>query len=172
MKKCKINKGIFLGLVLAISLPFVFVSCAGTQAATEMITTQTTESAINNVPPLNDGTTSIQIEFTYDQLLNQKHITQTIEVALPGSLIVILGSNRTTGYQWRENAVIGDLVILNQYSHQFVEPQTVMMGVAGKEVFVFKTLVNGISTIQLQYSRPWESSEQSEWTVDLIVVVK
>jgi len=109
------------------------------------------------VSSLHDGATSAQIEFTYDQLLNQKHVTQSIEIALPGSLIVTLGSNPTTGFQWQENAVIGDPAILNQYSHQMVEPQTGIMGAAGKEVFVFNTLAKGTSTIQLQYSRPWES---------------
>jgi len=169
MNTFKIGKGLLLGLVLVIALPFLFISCTGMEAATQ---TTTAQSTTNSVPPLNDGTTSAQIEFTYDQLLNEKHITQTIEVALPGSLIVTLGSNRTTGFQWQENASIGSQAILNQFSHQFVEPQSGMMGAAGKEVFVFKTLAKGTSTIQLQYSRPWEGGEKAEWTVDLTIIVK
>lgn len=123
-------------------------------------------------PPIDDGITSVQLEFTYDQLLAQKHITQTIEVALPGSLVVTLGSNPTTGFQWQEDAVISDPSILTQYTHQVVESQSDMVGASGKDVFTFKTLAKGTSTIQLQYSRPWEGGEQGEWTVDLTVIVK
>ena len=154
MKKLRINKVMLIGIALLIALPLIFGSCANF-----ILAAQTT-------------TTPVQIEFTYDQLLNEKNITQNVEVTHPGSLIVTLGSNQTTGYQWQENAKIGDTGILSQYSHQFVELQNGMMGAAGKEVLTFKTLAKGSSTIQFQYSRPWESGEKAEWTIDLTVVIK
>lgn len=171
MKKITINKGLICGIVLLIALPLVFSACTSSIAATETTTTPSNELT-NNVPPLDDGVTSVQIEFTYDQLLNQKNITKEVEVTFPGSLILTLGSNQTTGFQWQENAKIGDTGVLSQYSHQFVEPQSGLIGAAGKEVFVFKTLAKGTSTIQLQYSRPWEGGEKAEWTIDLTLVVK
>jgi predicted secreted protein len=124
-----------------------------------------------NVPPLDDGTTSVQIELTYDELMNQKHITKEVEVELPGSLVVTLASNPSTGFQWQE-AKISDEMVLAEYSHQFVEPQGDLVGAAGKDVWTFKTLEKGTSTLQFEYSRPWEGGEQAEWTVELTVVVK
>lgn len=132
---------------------------------------QPDESPDTNMPPLDDGTTSVQVEFSYDQLMSQKHISQNVDVELPGSLIVTLASNPSTGFQWQE-AVIGNTTVLAEYSRQFVEPQSDLAGAGGQDVWTFKTLEKGTSTLQFQYSRPWEGGEQGEWTVDLTVSVK
>ena len=45
-------------------------------------------------------------------------------------------------------------------------------GTAGQEIWTFKALRPGTSTISMDYSRPWEGGEKGEWTFKLTVVVK
>jgi predicted secreted protein len=123
------------------------------------------------VPPLDDGTTSVQLGLTFDQMSGLNHIVRDVSVELPGSLIVTLDSNPTTGYQWQE-ARIGDESVLSQYSRQFVEPETGAIGAPGKDVWTFKSLERGTSTLQFKYCRPWAGGEENEWIVELNVTVK
>ena len=113
-------------------------------------------------------------EFTVscDEFTEDAHITREIEITYPGSLIVSLCSNPTTGFQWEE-VKIGDEAVIYQYEHNFVSPEaTGVVGAARKDVWTFKSLKAGITTISFDYSRPWEGGEKSEWTLKLTVVVK
>jgi len=47
-----------------------------------------------------------------------------------------------------------------------------LVGAPGEEVWTFKALKKGTSTIALEYSRPWEGGEKGEWTLNLTVIVK
>ena len=180
IKNFMIRKIVAGGIVGLIAVPLVLASCTSvstTKTTTPINTLPPTTTVMTNttttttIPPINDGTTPVQLEFTYDHLLTQKTISQKVEVKLPGSVILTLGSNPTTGFQWQDQATIGDNAVLSQFSHQFVQPTGDAVGAPGKDVYVFKTLAKGTSTIQLQYSRPWEGGEKGEWTVELTVVV-
>ena len=167
VKILSIKKIVAGGMVGLMAVPLILASCANGNSTTTPTTTLPPTSATTNtsvptsaVPPLNSGVTTKQLEFTYDQLAAQKTISQTVEVKMPGSVILTLGSNPTTGFQWPDQATIGDSIILSQYSHQFVQPTTNLAGAPGKDVYVFKTLAAGTSTIQLQYSRPWEGGRR------------
>jgi inhibitor of cysteine peptidase len=97
------------------------------------------------------------------------------EVALRvgGSLTVTLESNATTGFQWSKEAKISDQTVLKQVGHMFMPPEaTVMVGAPGKEVWTFKALKKGTSTISMEYSRPWEGGEKVVEAFSLTVVVK
>lgn len=169
------------GISLLVALPLIMGACSSSSAATEnkpAVTTNDTNNqnaSGNQTTPAEsqtkDNASSVQIELTYDELMNQKQITKEVEVNLPGSLIITLSSNPSTGYQW-EAAKIGNSAIIAEDSHQFVEPQSDLVGAPGKDVWTFKTLEKGTSTINFQYSRPWEGGENGEWTVNLTVVVK
>jgi inhibitor of cysteine peptidase len=84
-----------------------------------------------------------------------------------------LCSNPTTGFLWSETAQITDQAVLQQTAHEMVsaEDQDVV-GAAGSEVWTFKALKKGESTVSMEYSRPWEGGEKGEWTFSLTVVAK
>ncbi len=124
------------------------------------------------MPPLNPGYQGRLVEVSYDDLLAKKHITQEIELVYPESLMVSLASNPSTGYQWSENATIGDTTVLSQTDHNVVEPANSMPGSPGKDVWTFKPLKPGTATIILSYNQPWQGGVQNEWTFALTVVVK
>ncbi len=122
------------------------------------------------------ATTQVSVDATCDDFYKQAAISKEVEVAVDGSLTVTLCSNPTTGFQW-ESAQISDQTILQQMGHEFVPPEAKgdrppAPGTPGKEIWTFKALKKGTSTISLEYSRPWEGGEKGAWKFDLTVVVK
>jgi len=93
-----------------------------------------------------------------------------VELSVGQSLVVTLESNATTGYSWAlvQNS---DDSVLNETGHEYIAPQTTLIGAGGNEEWTFKALKKGTSTISMGYSRPWESIPPVE-TFDLTVVVK
>ena len=100
------------------------------------------------------------------------HVSKEVELVAGDSFTITLGSNRTTGFQWSEAAQIDDQSVLEQQAHRFVPPEEDDQGAVGKEVWTFKALKQGSTEVSMEYSRPWEGGEKTEWTFRLIVVVK
>jgi len=116
----------------------------------------------------------VSVEVSCDDFMKLQHISKEVQVAAGESFTVTLCSNPTTGFEW-ESAQISDQTILQQTDHKFVPPPErpePVEGEAGKEVWTFKALKNGTSTISIDYSRPWEGGEKGAWTFVLTVVVK
>jgi len=114
------------------------------------------------------------VEVSCDDFIELQHISQEVEVAVDGSLTVTLCSNPTTGFQW-ESPQITDQTVLEQIDHKFVSPESEPPpppGTPGQEVWTFKALKEGESTISIAYSRPWEGGEKAAWTFALTVVAK
>jgi len=116
----------------------------------------------------------VAVEASCDDFMKQQHISQEVEVAAGDSLTVTLCSNPTTGFEW-ESAKISDQTVLQQVDHKFISPESEPPpppGTPGQEVWTFKALKKGESTISIDYSRPWEGGEKGEWTFVLTVTVK
>jgi len=166
------KKAVLSGLVIILMLPLFVISCTQEEPKT-----QPTPS---NVPALNGGEEAKTIEISTDEFAAQKDIVRDIEITYPGSLIVSLGSNPTTGFQWDEEVAIAQLIkgepIIEQVSHNYVEqPQEgaePVVGAPGKDVWVFDTKATGTTTLKFTYSRPWEGGEKGEWTLRIDVTVK
>ena len=94
--------------------------------------------------------------------------TVTLDIYL-GYLIVELESNPTTGYRW-ELTSISDPAVLDNYLHRYEAPTTEITGAAGKEVWGFRPLKTGNSTLNLEYKRP--GSSDAAKTFSLTVKVK
>ena len=98
-----------------------------------------------------------------------------VEIAAGGSLTVTLESNQTTGFQW-ELTTISDQAVLEKVDQKYVAPEATqngapVVGAPGEEVWTFKALQKGKSTISMGYSRPWESVPPAK-TFTLTVTVK
>lgn len=104
------------------------------------------------------------IEVSYDDLQNQKFITRNITLPVGDTLKVILASNGSTGFSWTAEAQIGDPAVVQQTSHESVEPTTGLLGAWGKEIWTFKAMKAGATTIVADYGQPWEGGEQKVWT--------
>jgi inhibitor of cysteine peptidase len=110
------------------------------------------------------------------EFLESQHIVGDIDVAVGDEFKMSLCSNPTTGFQWSEQADISDNEVIEQVAHLFVEPsdedQPPPSGTPGEEVWTFRAITKGQSTVSVEYSRPWEGGEKAAWTFVLSVVVE
>jgi len=104
-----------------------------------------------------------------DEFAANKNLTKSVEVQYPGSIIVSLTANPTTGFVW-EDAVIEDEAIVQFYERNYVAPSENIIGAAGKEVWTFKSERKGATTIGFAYHQ--SGSGQEEWSLTLNVTVK
>ena len=150
-------------LISILLLPIIALSCKSAEPPTPP-----------EVPVLKGGQEAKTIEISIDDFTAQNHINRDAELIRPGSLIVSLGSNPTTGFKWGEAEISAPNVIIQQ-SHNFVEPQSggnKVVGAPGKDVWVFDSREAGTATIKMSYSRPWEGGEKNVWTLTINVTVK
>jgi inhibitor of cysteine peptidase len=94
-----------------------------------------------------------------------------IEIAAGGSFTITLDSNATTGYSW-ELKGISDTTVLEKTDNKYVAPTSGLMGAGGKEVWTFKALKAGTSTLTMEYSQPWAGGQKGANTFSLTVLVK
>jgi inhibitor of cysteine peptidase len=121
-----------------------------------------------------DQTSKARVEITCDEFSSNPHLNQSLEVRAGEIFEVRLCSNPTTGFQWSEDAQISDTTVSKQENHEFIGPESELAppGTPSQEIWTFKALKQGSSTIYLEYSRPWESGEKGEWTLTVDVTVK
>lgn len=115
------------------------------------------------------------VEVSCDEFYGQNHISQMLEVQAGETFAVKLCSNPSTGFEWLEEAQISNSAVVKQENYEFVSPESEPPpppGTPGQAVWTFKALKEGSSTLQLEYSRPWEGGEKQEWTCIVEVVVK
>ena len=115
------------------------------------------------------------VEVTCDEFYDNQHINTMLEVQIGETFEVKLCSNPTTGFQWSEKAQISEVAVLRQEDHKFIGPESEPSppsGTPGQEVWNFKALKEGSSTIFFEYSRPWEGGEKGEWTCTVNVIMK
>lgn len=111
------------------------------------------------------------IQISYDDLLDQKQVRRTVNMAVGDFLQVSLGSNASTGFQWAEQMQITDPKVLAQTGHEAIAPRESMPGAAGSEVWVLQAMAPGTATVSTTYSRPWEGGEKDTWTFTADVTV-
>lgn len=119
----------------------------------------------------------VSVETSCDDFIKlppgERSISKEAQVAVGDSFTVTLCSNPTTGFQWSKSAQISDQIVLEQVDHEFIPPEAKdVEGAAGKEVWTFKALKKGTSSVSMEYSRPWEGGEKGAWKFVLTVVVK
>jgi inhibitor of cysteine peptidase len=103
--------------------------------------------------------------------LDESSSGQQIEIASNGVFTVTLESNQTTGYSW-ELKEIGDTSILQKTSNEYIAPDTNLVGAGGQEVWTFKALKAGETTLTMEYSQPWERGDKANKTFSITVIVK
>ena len=126
--------------------------------------------------PDNAVTGEASVEVSCDDFMSAKHISKEIAAAAGDTFTVTLCSNPTTGFTWSEVTVISDQTVMEQTNHGFVSPKAKgnkppAPGTSGQEIWTFKAHKEGMSTISMEYSQPWEGGEKGEWTFELTVTV-
>jgi inhibitor of cysteine peptidase len=93
---------------------------------------------------------------------------RTIALEPSQELVVTLDSNVTTGFRW-VLATEPDARVLEVVGSTYVEPDSTMLGAGGQEVWTFRAVEEGRTTLGLRYER--SSGEASgapfELTIDV-----
>lgn len=117
----------------------------------------------------------LDLSISIDPLRNQKHFDAVMNAAVGDELTVALGCNPTTGFSWSKYAEIGDETIVQQTSQMYFDTSTEtppIPGSPGEEVWTFKALKAGTTTIFMEYSRPWVEGEIGVWTVTIAANIR
>jgi predicted secreted protein len=116
--------------------------------------------------------TVVPVTVSCEQFSQQKNIEQSVNMKVGNRLVLTLCANQTTGFQWGENAQVSDPQVLQQVNYKYAAPNTELAGAPGNSVWTFDALQNGISTVYLEYSRPWQGGEKAVQTFKLTVTVQ
>ena len=163
------KKLIVTGLILMMLL--VPVSCAAPAPAP-------TPAPVPTPMPTPEPTPYSTVSIPIGEFRNHPHIDVVMHAVVGEELTVTLGSNQTTGFRWSEFAEISDRTVVRQLNHWYQslggkEYETPPPpGTSGEEVWIFKALQRGTTTIYLEYSRPWVEEEIGYWTVTITVNIK
>ena len=118
-------------------------------------------------------TKQISQDVTYEDFIKDQNVSWVATADVGDTIVVTLGSNPATGYKWPDIAHIYNQEILKQMDYKFVNSeQTGVVGAPGKDVWTFKALKKGITTISMNYRRPWENGEKAEWTFDATITIE
>jgi predicted secreted protein len=94
-----------------------------------------------------------------------------ISIAVGGTITVTLDSNATTGYSW-ELKEISNTGVLEKADNKYVAPTSNLMGAGGKEIWAFKVLAAGTTTLNMEYSQPWVGGQKAAKNFTLTVESK
>jgi inhibitor of cysteine peptidase len=126
-------------------------------------------------PTLPEPTPYSTVSIPIEEFPNHPHIDVVMHAVVGEELTVTLGSNPTTGFRWSEFAEISDETIVQQTSHKYVGKEYEVPpppGTSGEEVWTFKALKKGTTTISMEYSRPWIEEDIGHWTVTITANIK
>ena len=85
------------------------------------------------------------------------------------TLIVALASNPSTGYTWEIAEV--DPMVLTLTKEDFIADSD-LVGAPGTQLFYFKALKTGQTSLQMVYHRPWETGVEPADTFSITVQVR
>ena len=117
------------------------------------------------------GPQTTTIEVSYDDLLNQKHLTRTLALKVGDTLQVSLGSNPSTGFGWAPQMQITNATVLAQTGHEVLGQSASRPGAAASEVWALQAMAPGTTTVSNAYGRPWPGGEKDAWTFTADVTV-
>ncbi len=117
--------------------------------------------------------TTVEVDCEEFQASTQDPAIVAREIAVSTGAFVELWlcSNPSTGFEWEE-AAMSDASVLKETVHEFVAPDSAMVGAAGQEHWTFEARGSGHCSVSLRYSQPWEGGEKGVWEFKLDVQVR
>jgi len=97
--------------------------------------------------------------------------SKVIEAKVGNSFTITLDSSPTTGYQWQIARQI-DTGLLELIGSQYIPSKIDLVGVPGKEEWVFKAVRAGKAIISFNYVRPWDKDGLPAQTDSFIVIIR
>ncbi len=105
--------------------------------------------------------------FTVAMAIAQDHV----EVTAGKMFTLTLESNPSTGYQWEIVQPLDETKV-KLVEQLYNAAKTDRVGAAGVELWVFKAVAPGETTISMKYVRPWEKDVAPVETATFAVTIK
>lgn len=102
--------------------------------------------------------------------LNNNDNSRAVTVKCGQLFEISLKGNPTTGYTWEVSPPFDDH-LLSQVGALEFKPDSALLGAPGIQVFRFKTLKKGETTLKLVYRRPWEKDVPPLDTFTIKVII-
>ena len=83
---------------------------------------------------------------------------EVIEEKSGNQFVILLKSNRTTGYEWQIEGLPENNIVINTRS-EYIPDETGLVGSGGTEKWYFTANRPGSGNIDFIYVRPWENKE-------------
>ena len=93
------------------------------------------------------------------------------QIASGEQLTISLDANPTTGFEWQLAAPLDEKVVA-LVKHAYQPPDNSTIGAGGTDVWTFKAVGPGSTTITLDYRRPWEKDTPAAERKTYPVVVR
>ncbi|HNX90426.1 MAG TPA: protease inhibitor I42 family protein [Candidatus Omnitrophota bacterium] len=101
--------------------------------------------------------------------LTEKDDGRKIRISTGESMSVSLESNPTTGYIWEPAELDGKIL---KFKKGDFKPSSDLVGAPGRQIFCFKGMLKGKTSLKLIYHRSWEKSVPSAKTFSITVEVR
>lgn len=112
----------------------------------------------------------INIDVSCDEFEQKSsHLENEFEIEVGDKIKAKLCANPTTGFSW--DYVLADENVMRFESHDYIEPDSELVGAGGVDVWVFKAIRTGKAVITMEYSKPWEGGTKKERTYTMDVTV-
>jgi inhibitor of cysteine peptidase len=95
-----------------------------------------------------------------------------MHVRLDAEFVVTLEANWTTGYRWQVARPLDGRIVKFVSNRYFTITQPGLVGAPGREVWTFRAVGRGATSIAFQYVRPWEKDVAPVRTLTCGVVVR
>ena len=102
---------------------------------------------------------------------DESKIPKVIKAQAGHNVTIVLKSNPTTGYQWQVAKPL-DESILKLISSEYLADKAELVGSGGKQVWRFKALKPGETSIFFKYVRPWEKNTPPQNEESYLVIIQ
>lgn len=108
--------------------------------------------------------------FSSYALAETNNMTNTIKATVGKEVVITLEANATTGYQWQLAKPL-DESLLKLVSSEYLPDKTELVGVGGKQVWVFQGIKEGKTVVYFKYIRPWEKNIPPEKKASFVAII-
>ena len=112
----------------------------------------------------------VLVEGTCDDFTEHNTIYKKVVVALHGVLVVGLCPSPATGFEWDWN--MSDPGIVNEVEHHYESREDDSAGVVGIDVWTFKAVKRGNTTIIMEQVLTGMEEEKVPWQLEISVSVR
>ncbi|MGA1870814.1 MAG: beta-propeller domain-containing protein [bacterium] len=101
-------------------------------------------------------------------IIDESYNNKTVYLKKDGTIRIELAANPSTGYKWFAD---WDTSKLSLTSYMYMSPNMALVGMGGRDVWIFKAVGLGTTSISFTYKRQWETNVPPLKTMTFTIVI-